>query len=79
MIEERKIRLEWWKLIVGSIIAILVVVIPLILSSKSNTIEIPKFTLSNPIFTTKTNVNIYARNDIANKKQNIHNLIYSTF
>ena len=72
MIEERKIRLEWWKLIVGSIIAILVVVIPLILNSNSNTIEIPKFTLSNPIFTTKTNVNIYARNDIANKKQNIH-------
>ena len=72
MIEERKIRLEWWKLIVGSIITIVVIIIPLIWNSINKSVDIPQFTLSSPIFTSKTKVNIYARNDIAHKEQNIH-------
>ena len=72
MIEERKIRLEWWKLVVGSIVTIVVIFIPLIWNSTNNSIEAPEFTLSSPIFTIETRVNIYARNDIAHKKQNIH-------
>lgn len=71
MTEEKKNRLEWWKLILGSIVAIIGVLVPLVWSS-INSENTPQFGLASPIFSPKSTVNIYARNDSAHRDEDLH-------
>ena len=72
MAEEKQIHFEWWKLVIGSAVAIIVVLVPLVWSSFENKEPAPQFCLSSPIFTPNTTVKVYARNDEAQKEENIH-------
>jgi len=71
MSDEIKIRLEWWKLILGSVVAVVVVLVPLVWTFIASE-EAPQFVLSTPIFTADTNLKIYAKNNAAQKEQDLH-------
>jgi len=71
MIEKQKLKLEWWKFIVGSFLLILVAFIPLIwnyIANKQN--KSPQFYLSSPIVQSDTMIKIFTQNNIV-KKNNL--------
>lgn len=65
-------KVEWWKLIIGSIVAIAVVLIPLFWNLVFDKSEAPQFVLSSPEVTKDDKIIIYARNDSAERVTDAH-------